>query len=262
MALKNAIDSLRMRIFPPSNEPWIAKSHAYGARLSKAGSPYANQWRPLDQLSYAPFDGEIINDSHRRIADAPMGCGGNPNLIELGVPGYLQRADALKLYELAYNSTGDVLELGTNKGLSTSIIAQALHDRGDGRLETVELDPSNTADAKKNLASLHGFDRVTFTSSDATRRMDELLAAGGSYGFIFIDHWHGYQATHDAATRAASMLLPGGFVMFHDFLDPGNADRRHVYGVYQAVLDTLADNPAIEFAGASGCCAIFRRKAA
>ena len=83
------------------------------------------------------------------------------------MPGYLQKADALKLYELAFESVGDVLELETNKGLSTSIIAQALHYRDEGRLETVELDSNNSRDAQQNLSSLLGFDRVAFTSSDA-----------------------------------------------------------------------------------------------
>lgn len=88
--------------------------------------------------------------------------------------------------------------------------------------------------------------------------MNELAVQGKKYGFIFIDHWHGYQATIDAAELAKKLRVDGGFVMFHDFLDPGNADRRHVYGVYQAVLDRIVDDDRFSFAGVSGCCAIFQ----
>jgi predicted O-methyltransferase YrrM len=48
--------------------------------------------------------------------------------------------------------------------------------------------------------------------------MDHLISDGRMYGFIFIDHWHGYYATHDAVRRIPALLSPGGYVMFHDFL--------------------------------------------
>ncbi len=258
MSIKNALDALKMTLFPPSYVKWIDKSRSYGAELAASGSPVSSQWFPLDRLQFAPYDGKIINTSHRRIEEAPLGHQGSNILIELGIEGYLRREDALKLYELAFSTSGDVLEAGTNKGLSTSIIAQALHDRGTGALETIELDPANSNDAKANIQGKPGFERVTFTASDATKRMSELAGEDRKYGFIFIDHWHGYQATVEAAELAKRLLAPGGYVMFHDFLDPGNANRRHVYGVYQAVLDTIVDDKRFEFAGTSGCCAIFR----
>lgn len=260
MALKNVFDSLKNTLFPPSYADWISRSHAFGEVLKKNGSAAASQWFPLDRLRFAPFSGEILNDSHRQISEAKTGHQGSDILIDLGIEGYLRREDALKLYELAFKSQGNVLEAGTNKGLSTSIIAQALHDKGVGRIETIELDRANSEKAKANLASRAGFGRVTFTVSDATARMTELAKTGQKYGFIFIDHWHGYQATVEAAELVKQLLLPSGYVMFHDFLDPGNANRRHVYGVYQAVLDTIVLDERFEFAGTSGCCAIFRMK--
>ena len=73
----------------------------------------------------------------------------------------MQRGDALKLYELAYFCEGDVLELGTHKGLSTSIIAQALHDRKrDGILETVDIDSESNRAARDNLAGRPGEDSI------------------------------------------------------------------------------------------------------
>jgi predicted O-methyltransferase YrrM len=258
VALSNMLDVVKIKLFPPNYDAWIAKSHKYKECLVSSGSAYADQWRPLDRLSFADYGGDIINASHQHLADAPLGHQGVDFLIELGITGYLRRGDALKLYELAFRAPGDILEAGTNKGLSTSILAQAVHDRGHGSIETIELDGANSAEAERNLAGRPGSERVTFTVSDATRRMNELAVQGKKYGFIFIDHWHGYQATIDAAELAKNLLVDGGFVMFHDFLDPGNADRRHVYGVYQAVLDRIVDDDRFSFAGVSGCCAIFQ----
>lgn len=224
-------------------------------RIGVAGIISMVPARPFAVCAIRRENHQYQPSSHR--GSAP-GHQGSNILIELGIEGYLRREDALKLYELAFSTSGDVLEAGTNKGLSTSIIAQALHDRGTGAIETIELDPANSNDAKANVQGKPGFERVTFTASDATKRMTELAGEGRKYGFIFIDHWHGYQATFEAAELVKRLLSPGGYVMFHDFLDPGNANRRHVYGVYQAVLDTIVDDKRFEFAGTSGCCAIFR----
>jgi len=190
------------------------------------------------------FPGEYVTPQHRAIGEAPRGCAGVPGLINLGIEGFLWPEEALKLYELAYCGSGDVLELGTHKGLSTSILAGALEDRGSGNLETVDIDEAANQAAQRNVLARPGGSRVTFTLKDATIRLGELQAAGRVFGLIFVDHWHGYAETAEAAKAArAPLLAPGGFVMFHDFLDPGNIDPDHVYGVYDAVRDTISEEP-------------------
>ena len=82
-----------------------------------------------------------------------MGLAG---LIDIGVDGYLWKPEAMTLYEIAYFTRGDVLELGTFRGLSTSIIAHALHDPGSGTLITCDLDPASTAASRANIAHLPG----------------------------------------------------------------------------------------------------------
>src|SRR4249920_3794215 len=67
------------------------------------------------------FPGEFINEEHRALASNIRSDG----MIDIGVEGWLLAADALKLYELVYFCGGDVLELGTYRGLSTSICAPA-----------------------------------------------------------------------------------------------------------------------------------------
>lgn len=111
------------------------------------------------------------------------------------------------------------------QGLSTSILAGALADRGHGRIETVDIDADASVIARANLRARPGAERVTFTLADAADRMDQLIAAGASFGFVFVDHWHGYDATLAVVKRAKTLLAPGGFILFHDFLDPGRPTR-------------------------------------
>jgi hypothetical protein len=44
---------------------------------------------------------------------------GIPICIDLGTDGFLQRAEALKLYELAFFNDGDAIELGTHRRVSS-----------------------------------------------------------------------------------------------------------------------------------------------
>ena len=91
------------------------------------------------------FPGEFIDDAHARYAHAPPS-----GLIEVGIPGWLRVADALKLYEMAYFSQGQVLEIGAYHGLSTSILALALRNAGRGHtLVSLELDPPAMIEAKR-----------------------------------------------------------------------------------------------------------------
>jgi predicted O-methyltransferase YrrM len=240
---------------------WSARSRAYGDTIKNS------DWIDFDHLGTAAPYRPTIHDSQmeeqtgfKKIMSAPLGRMGVSFLINLDIDGFLARDDALKIYEMAYHSAGDVLELGTHKGLSTSIIAEALGEADGGNLETVDIDAAANKVARANVGSRPFSEKVTFTIQDASKRMDKLRSMGRKFGFVLIDHWHGYDATYEAASRLRDLLKPGGYVLFHDFLDPGNSDPNHVYGVYQAVLDTLCLDPEFEFVCNSGCCGLFRRK--
>jgi hypothetical protein len=90
---------------------WLEKSRLFADMLLPE---MRGRWRTIDQIGlpqpYAKthkFEGEFINDNHRRIGTAPLGHMGIPICIDLGIDGYLQREEALKLYELAYFNKGD-----------------------------------------------------------------------------------------------------------------------------------------------------------
>jgi predicted O-methyltransferase YrrM len=241
---------------------WLEKSRLFAQRLP---AEMRSRWQAIDQIGLPQpydkthyFEGEFINDSHRRIGIAPLGRMGIPICIDLGIDGYLQREEALKLYELAYFNKGDALELGTHKGLSASLIASGLRDGAGGRLETIDVDAQANKVARKNVSNRPGGGAVTFTLMDATKRLDEIRAEGRKVGFMFIDHWHGYKETFEAAERAKDILSPEGYILFHDFLDPGNTQADHPYGVYQAVLDSFGDDGRMEFRGLFGSTALFQ----
>ena len=110
---------------------------------------------------YAPtydFPPPFIDQAHSELADCADGA-----LIQLRtrrrlgrvIPGWLRREDALKLYELSFFAAGDVLELGSFHGLSTSIIARAaLNSPTPKHVESIDLDPACSKAARRNLRSL------------------------------------------------------------------------------------------------------------
>ena len=221
---------------------------------------FSDLGRPVPYRKTFGFPGERINKSHAAFDEAATGLLGVPGLIDIGIEGYLLTDDAPKLYEMGYYADGNILELGTHKGLSTAILARAVSDRdGTVQIETVDNDAEAIAVARRNVTAGAGAGRVTYTLMDATARLKELLEEGRRFGFIFVNHGHGYQATYDAASRAGGLLNLGGFILFHDFLDPGNADPGHAFGVYQAVLDALAVDDRFMFYENSGACGLFRK---
>jgi predicted O-methyltransferase YrrM len=203
-----------------------------------------------------PFKGKWIDDWHKHLAEAPQNAG----MIDIGIEGWLLAADALKLYELARFSHGDTLELGTYRGLSTSILAQATETSGsNGVIISFDLDPAATATAKTNLAGRPGAERVHLFTVEAGQAVRDLARAKRTFNFAFIDHSHEFDHVFDVCQSLHRVLNFGAFALFHDFNDPRNASEQAPdYGVYQATLDGLrADR--FEFWGIYGCCGLFRR---
>jgi predicted O-methyltransferase YrrM len=207
------------------------------------------------------FGGPFINQSHHRLALSRMHQ--HADIINIGIDGWLLLADALKLYELAFFCKGDIIELGTYKGLSTTIMAEASRDSGRKfEIVTVDLDPQLAAEAKQGMADRRtpGRENVHFFTFDAIKFVANSADAGKLYELAFIDHSHRYQHVYDTCVNLHRILAPGAFALFHDYNDPRNL-RADVpdYGVYQAVHTALSES-YFEFWGIYGCCGLFRRK--
>jgi hypothetical protein len=219
-------------------------------RASELGHTY-----PPYQKTY-DFTGEFIDADHRGLHENSFN-----GLLRGKIKGSLREADALKIYELAYFTSGPVLEVGTYHGLSASIIATALRNAGSPhRLTTVDLHKGLSDLAARNLTAAGLSELVTFDTSDGTRYLDGLIERGAQFGFAFIDHSHEYSHTKEAAERLSDLIIAGGYALFHDFNDPRNNEPTYKdYDVYQAVIDGL-HSTAFAFAGVYGCTALYTRK--
>lgn len=217
--------------------------------------------------SYHPtfnFSGEFINESHQFFFTCPIRDG---ILIEIRdrplagsvIEGWLRREDSLKLYEIAYFVTGDILELGSYHGLSTSILSKANHDSPHKKnIFTVDLDPGNVAMTNQHLRAMGLDNYVTTMCGDALSVMRGFASTGTKFEFMFIDHSHAYEPVYSVCRELRNVLVPGGFCLFHDFNDPRNRDAADKdYGVYQAVIEGL-DPREFEFYGVYGCAALYR----
>jgi cephalosporin hydroxylase len=199
----------------------------------------------------------VIDDDHFALLSAPLDPRNN-QMIDVGFDGWLLPSDASKLYEMAYCANGDILELGTYRGLSTSIIVRAMEKSNPGAtLTTIDLDESQVQIAKaafdrKGISREH----VSFIVDDAIARVERLASEGRKFSFIFVDHSHAYEHMLPTCKALPAIISPGHFVLFHDYNDVRNTTGE--WGVYQAVQETLQAD--FDFYGIYGCTGLFRRR--
>jgi SAM-dependent methyltransferase len=227
-------------------------------QLGELGSRFPSYERTFE------FPGEFINESHKFFSTCPLREG---ILIDIRdrttagsiIEGWLQRADALKLYEIAYFVTGDILELGSYHGLSTSILARAACDSPHKKnIFSVDLDSENVKMTNQHLLELGLKSNVITLCGDALYTMKELGLEGARFAFVFVDHSHSYEPVHSVCRNLADVLQPGAFCLFHDYNDARNRESvGEDYGVYQAVVGGL-DSDRFEFYGIYGCAALYR----
>jgi SAM-dependent methyltransferase len=197
-----------------------------------------------------PTDKPYIDDFHRHIAEHP-----SDGLVNLGIDGWLQHADALKLYELTVHTSGDVLELGTNRGLSAYIIATALKATDPTRrLITVDTDADIIDLARWNLAAKGVLDLVDLRHGDANDLCLALIEEGRRFEFVFVDHSHAHGPTLLACERMRDLVAPGGFVLFHDYKDAGKHPENRVLAT---VLECIPRD--FQFIGCFGCAGLYQR---
>lgn len=199
----------------------------------------------------------FINDNHKFYSFCPVK---EDILIDICIPGWLRREDALKLYELAYFANGNILELGCYYGLSTSLLAQAVTDSGDNKfIFSADISPILVTETKKNLKARGLNKNVLLTCIDGEIFCKSNIVHNKIFSFIFIDHSHSYKDVAKICLILPKLLVSGGFVLFHDFNDIRNNDPYNLeFGVSQAVYDNL-DSTLFEFYGMFGCTALYRK---
>jgi len=227
---------------PPKPLPAI---HALGADFPA--------YTPIYQRSTQWVDAE-----HEAIANLPV----EGALIRGDVPGFLRPADALLLYEVAFYAPGNIMELGSAWGLSTSILCRAI--RGSGRVArvtSIEIDPLFQKASLANIRNGRLEQFFEILAGSATERLPDLVSERKQFGMAFVDHDHSLAATREACTALEHLLMPGGFAVFHDFNDARNVDEPAVYGVFKGVCEWLAHSTNFAYVGTIGCCGLVQRRA-
>ena len=200
------------------------------------------------------FLGAHIDDGHAEIDAWPVEGG----LIRTSVQGFLRPADALTLYELAWFAEGDVLELGSAWGLSTGILCRAMRNRNRrGKVVSIEIDPGFQRLTAESVAAAGLRSWHEMLGGDAGLLVPRLAAQRRQFGFVFVDHDHGYQAVRTVCAALPALLPPGGYALFHDFNDIRNTTGD--YGVYRAVAEMMETTSSMQFVGVVGCCGLVRK---
>jgi SAM-dependent methyltransferase/predicted O-methyltransferase YrrM len=216
--------------------------------LGRAISPY----RPAFARS-----GDFIDGSHRAIGPV----GDSAAMMRSDIPGLLRVADGLSLYEFAYHAGGDILELGASGALSTSILCRAVRNSRSG-VQVVAVDASparhrETSGILSDRALDHCYRGLV---GNAAPILSDLARHGRQIGFAFIDFAQSYEAVKGACDLLTGLMIPGGFMLFHDFDDVRNRTELEHFGIYRAVRDYVQDTEGAAFLGMVGCCAIVRAK--
>jgi len=209
------------------------------------------------------FAGEYIDDFHKSIGASAK----ESSLINLdavlgtAIKGWLRRADALKLYEIAYFVHGDILELGSYHGLSTCILSKANLNSGRAkRIHSVDLSSENCTKTMGSLEATGLNHSVEITCSEAAAAVRGLAENASQFQFVFVDHSHSYLPVYEVCQLLPQVVSRGGFCLFHDFNDRRNEDpNEREYGVYRAVLNALKPEQ-FEFYGVYGCTALYRKR--
>lgn len=144
----------------------------------------------------------------------------------------LETASLLRTIAASCNN-GQLLELGTGAGVSTSWILDGMDDQST--LLTVEMDATLQNIAKKHL----GFDkRVQFFTRDGAEFIKEL--ANQTFHFIFADTWPGKFYLVD---ETLALLQPGGLYVIDDLLPVPSWPEEHTQKVQELVnyLDARED---------------------
>ncbi len=227
--------------------------------LEELGSQFP-QYQPTFEL-----DEDFIKSRDTFFSNAKL----NGGLIQIRtrkwfgsiIDGRLRLDDALKLYEMAYYTTDNILELGSYHGLSTTIMAQAVsRSTRKKTIYTVDLQRQCIKATNKNLRSAGLINYVNTICGDATAIVKQFAGRNQKFQFVFIDHSHAYDPVYTVCRELQNIMVPGAFCLFHDFNDARNRESSHSgYGVYQAVQQGL-DPKIFDFYGIYGCAALYRAK--
>ena len=110
-----------------------------------------------------------------------------------------------------------VIETGTNRGLSTIAMAQALVDLEiDTPMHTVELEEDLVELAKQNVAAAELTERVRFHTGDSLAFLSDLGAEHDHFDFVFLDDAHDREHVQKQIDIVCPKVAAGGGKIYFD----------------------------------------------
>jgi predicted O-methyltransferase YrrM len=110
----------------------------------------------------------------------------------------------------------NVIELGTNVGISSAYIGAGLKANGQGgRIATLDASPYRQRLAREMHRNL-GIDNTSYIQGLFTDTLDQTLATPGPVDLAFIDGHHQYQPTLDYFEKIYTSSAPGAVFVFDD----------------------------------------------
>jgi predicted O-methyltransferase YrrM len=214
-------------------------------------SAFVTGWRA--RLRSAAFEGpervglrlERLEDTATFVDDTSTT---SPELMNAAasVPGMISHRRGMYYYWLAYAAVpGDVIELGCWQGRSTTFLAQACKDTGNGVVHVVDTfrgNPGNEAayqvapDLQRSfeghMQRLGLADHIRVYPGRSQDRAAEVTAAAAGARMLVVDAEHTYDAVHAELDLYADALAIGGILAFDDY-------SKDFPGVAQAVNEHI-----------------------
>jgi predicted O-methyltransferase YrrM len=173
------------------------------------------------------------------------------------VPGLLRPEDEEKLYELAHSTEGPILEIGTYRGRSTTIMALGAQAGAGALLISVDVDPLAQRAAARALREHRADRRVVLVRGSvvaALRRFPGLTPA-----LTFLDGDHSAAGVRRDLAALEAAVPHGALLLFHDFTDARNEDPAvSEIAVKEGIRATWVQSQC-ELVGEYGACGLFRR---
>lgn len=137
--------------------------------------------------------------------------------ISEAAKGSKNRINCLRLYQIASMfGSPNILELGTNLGVSTSFLSIGAKNQPDftnTRVLTIDISEIRIAIAKNVHKNLE-LNNVDYFVGDFSNVLPRILPA--KFGMCFIDGDHTYEGTIDYFNLLKSNMVIGGVIIFDD----------------------------------------------
>ena len=184
-------------------------------------------------------------------------------LVE-AIPGWMRPGDAEALYRLAAETRGPILEIGTYRGKSAVLMAEARAAADPGgpphQIHTVDVERIALRAARTEAERRGLQDQLVLVhgTSAAFRRAHPHLRPA----LTFVDGDHSRAGT-DADLAVLRGLVPAeGLILFHDYEDPRDDDPACPEIKVRTAVRASWVADECEFLGVFGCCGLYRRRTA